>query len=326
MLIDTLLILLACGKSSKSEFEKLSESEKEKVLKIYRARKDSIDKGSDIGNRMLCSYHKHELPVVQMLDSAMRLGANVNCVCSLQGNVIKPSTRIPIVKKFIRKETKRVSAILHPLEIAISNQDSVAVRYLLELGADPNRSLFEKNKPLHRALSHHPIDGKTSEVQIAIAEMLVSYGANLDNQFIAFEFDVDRLSLFADFGADFNTLSNAGHAAIHTAARMRDQKVLMFLLSKGADVNLQDKNGRTALHFLADDDNSFEQIDLLMAAGADLYLTDEYGDEPIMKAARTSSANYSYLERFFDPNKSVHSKRDLEQAIAKASQRSADKR
>ena len=98
------LILHACNTKPKSAFESLSETDKQKALEMLRAKRDSIDEGTDVGNALLCTYDRYEVPIMQMLDSALNLGANVNCDCYFQGKRVKTGVKIPVVKKFIKEK------------------------------------------------------------------------------------------------------------------------------------------------------------------------------------------------------------------------------
>ena len=56
------------------------------------------------------------------------------------------------------------------------------------------------------------------------------------------------------------------------------------LATHGADVNAQDENGWTALHYAVRDDH-LDVVDLLLAAGADRSIKNDKGLTPRMNAA-----------------------------------------
>ena len=62
-----------------------------------------------------------------------------------------------------------------------------------------------------------------------------------------------------------------------------DAKMLERLLAQGADVNVQDSAGWSALHFAAQRQDA-DQIRRLLAAGADVEATDAYGNTPLFRA------------------------------------------
>lgn len=57
-------------------------------------------------------------------------------------------------------------------------------------------------------------------------------------------------------------------------------EVVNVLIIKGADVNAQDKDNRTPLHFAAQNNNK-EIVDALIKAGADVNIKDEDGKTPL---------------------------------------------
>jgi len=74
-----------------------------------------------------------------------------------------------------------------------------------------------------------------------------------------------------------------GRSDLHYAARDGDTKLVERLISRGADVNLADKNGWTPLHFAAQA-QSAPVAALLLDAGAKVDPPDVHENTPLFKA------------------------------------------
>ncbi|KAI9879308.1 MAG: hypothetical protein M1830_008959 [Pleopsidium flavum] len=149
-----------------------------------------------------------------------------------------------------------------------ATQKNVAtVRVLLERGADPDDMEAGSSEcartPMHICAhqaggSYSGLDAFENSVKrnaLAIAEALVKYGANID---------------VPD--------SNGITPLMETAKSCTSNPLLSWLLSKGASVNARDKIWKTALHHAGCDD----VIDVLLRAGADFDIRDEKGETALM--------------------------------------------
>lgn len=86
------------------------------------------------------------------------------------------------------------------------------------------------------------------------------------------------LNVWVDF------YSKDGQSALLKAVKARKVDSVEFLISKGADVNLQDSNGDTSLHLLASSSNSTELIEILLKNKARGDLKNNAGETALMKA------------------------------------------
>ncbi|KAI8025638.1 Adenylosuccinate lyase [Camellia lanceoleosa] len=84
-------------------------------------------------------------------------------------------------------------------------------------------------------------------------------------------------------GADVNLKNNGGRTALHYAASKGWLKIAEILLSHGANINLKDKVGCTPLHCAASTGNS-ELCELLIEEGAKVDAIDKAGQTPLMSA------------------------------------------
>lgn len=74
-----------------------------------------------------------------------------------------------------------------------------------------------------------------------------------------------------------------GEGAIHIVAKRGDATYLRYLLAKGADPNLRDRSGNTAMMLATEAGNS-ELIGILAAANANANLGNAGGETPLIRA------------------------------------------
>lgn len=107
-----------------------------------------------------------------------------------------------------------------PLIRATKNVDTPVIKLLLEGGADP--SIPQK-------------DYSTA--------MMVAIRAAASSEVNT----IEALKLFLDHGADVDSFNAAGQTALHVAVGRGSDDVIRFLASRGATLNLKDKQGHTPL-------------------------------------------------------------------------------
>jgi ankyrin repeat protein len=76
-------------------------------------------------------------------------------------------------------------------------------------------------------------------------------------------------------------------------------ELLKWLLDNGANINHQDKNGFSSLHF-AVKDHRFEATEILINSKADLELKDSNGNTPLMDAIFNSKGDYKIVALLID--------------------------
>lgn len=89
-------------------------------------------------------------------------------------------------------------------------------------------------------------------------------------------------------------------SALHVAVREGHERVALFLIDKGADVNVRDSNEFTPLHNAAWNGN-LEMIEMLLDAGADLSASNYAGDTALSLAQKNDRIEiYQFLiEKLF---------------------------
>lgn len=104
--------------------------------------------------------------------------------------------------------------------------------------------------------------------------------------------DTEKLIAYLDTGADINMkeVSPAGRPLICWASLGIQYECLKILIERGADVNIKDSSGSTALNYvcrLFPDDIRHEAAKLLLSKGADVNLYDNRYFSPLLHGAMT---------------------------------------
>ena len=108
--------------------------------------------------------------------------------------------------------------------------------------------------------------------------------------------DLEWAQQLLDEGADINArlIKAEGLTTLMMAVKKRkNADAAAWLLERGADPDVRNFSGRTALHLAARDGRA-EQVKLLLAADASVNLRDERGDTPLQYA---HNAGHKIVER-----------------------------
>jgi uncharacterized protein len=119
-----------------------------------------------------------------------------------------------------------------PLYRAAKSMDLAAMRLLVAKGADPSIGIADNSTPLMVAsgLGARPRGGE---------EDVVEKPGRAD--------PVDVIKLFVEAGADVDAINDLGNTALHYAAQTGATRVVEYLASKGAKLDVQNFQGKTAL-------------------------------------------------------------------------------
>jgi ankyrin repeat protein len=154
----------------------------------------------------------------------------------------------------------------YPLHVAVRQGRVVIARELIDHGAQLDARDALGRTPLHVALAN----GK-----VQAAELLLQRGADDDLQRLLFELvaeqalDRDTIELLVGRGVDLNARDDEGQAPLHRAVATGNLKLAKQLINAGADVNLTDSRGRTALEIAdAHADDEPTMLTLLEQYGA----------------------------------------------------------
>lgn len=190
------------------------------------------------------------------------------------------------------------------------------IKRLIKLGADVNSKTTQRGwTPLHIAAER----GHTQNMRVLIIKR-----ANInarDNEgktplHIAAQVgNLDAVSMLLHERAAVSARDNMGRTAFHLAAKVKtagggdDQtrtRILNKLHKAGANVNSQDIDGKTAMHFAAENDNASLVSHLFNVNRADKNLEDDNGFNALVHAAMNGhSRTADVLMKSIKLNKSV---------------------
>ncbi|CAH3176235.1 unnamed protein product [Porites evermanni] len=143
---------------------------------------------------------------------------------------------------------EKSSSLVSPLVVAVQNGNLDCVKVLLSYGAD-----IEVRGDFKYVSKDYPFHSVSFE---ACTPLFVAAAVNGN---------VGILSCLLDSGADLNAVTNTEeglYTPLMMAVRYRRIDAVKFLMDQGADANLQDKKGYTALHYVAMYYCSFDAIHL----------------------------------------------------------------
>jgi ankyrin repeat protein len=155
-----------------------------------------------------------------MVRTLLRHGANPNARLTA-----------PILVRVHDRGDGTLGAGATPLMRAAKKSDVVMMRELLQHGADPKLATKTGTTALMYA------SGFGGAGRFAIYEEHQATDAE--------QLEAARLCL--DAGADVNAVNDAGQSALHLAAASRDDGFVRLLAERGANMQLKDRQGRTAL-------------------------------------------------------------------------------
>lgn len=256
--IEEKIISLICYQSAQEISSKLPELSKEGIFLNFHA--------NDKETPLFKAIHKG-IDVVKLLTER---GADVNF-----GNLSKGSNYI------------------YPIQLAVSIEDQDIIDHLLKKGVNINFQDEETIDMFMYCIANSDID---------ILKKLVSHGLNifaLNSQILkhaALAKDYkEKINYLISLGLDVNTLDNDGNSSLLYVVKAYSRvlnllPVVMFLLEKRANINVQNREGKTPL-ILASEITYYDQesaknlIELLLKSGADISLRDFENKTALMTAS-----------------------------------------
>jgi uncharacterized protein len=148
-----------------------------------------------------------------------------------------------------------------PLHLAAGNEHIALMEYLISQGADINISADKNLSPIEYACVRNKYEA---------VELLVANGGNLKSdvcKYAAGMNHIDLLKYLIDIGADIDFKDYEGRTALHWAAQEGFYDVVEILINKGALLDIEDESEQTPL-YIASAENFLGIVNLLLKKGA----------------------------------------------------------
>jgi ankyrin repeat protein len=94
--------------------------------------------------------------------------------------------------------------------------------------------------------------------------------------------------------------------ALILATLHKNEDLLSWLIEQGANINHQDRNGDSALHFAGQEKNE-EAAKLLLDVGADLNVVDVYGNAPLWRAVFNAKDDMRIVKLYVEAGDNIDS-------------------
>jgi ankyrin repeat protein len=177
-----------------------------------------------------------------------------------------------------------------PLHLAISDAQLLdaepAIGVLLEHGANVNLRNHEGQTALHKASSRRD--------DIDTMHIILKHGLDvnaLDNNGLT-PLDLANsertVGLLLEHGANINLRNGQGQTALHKVSLLGNPNIIHLILNHGADVDAQDDGGSTPLHLVISDASPWDAeqaIGVLLERGANINMRNHEGQTALHKAS-----------------------------------------
>lgn len=111
----------------------------------------------------------------------------------------------------------------------------------------------------------------------------------------------------------------------HQAIAQRKTQIALDLIDRGIDLNCQDHNGQTPLHFLGMHPNR-ELADRILESGGNLSVRDIYGNTPLWTAVANPKRDYDLIQVLVDHGADPASTNNVGKAPIDVAEQSQDER
>ena len=178
-------------------------------------------------------------------------------------------------EKGIKINLKRKDG-LTPLHLAVKKGYLETSKSLLNLGANIDQSSKEGMTPFHIAVKENKIE---------IADLLIKHGADFQARSkeglvpLSYAFKNGQIKM-VDLLINNGAILSSAFPTIHEISAKGYTKLLKILIDGGINVDLPDKDKRTALHFAAAN-NKLQAVKILFKNGALLNSTDYLKNTPL---------------------------------------------
>ena len=179
------------------------------------------------------------------------------------------------------------------LDYAVSGNRIEITTLLLENGADPNEAprVLDDGSEMSELLKSYGVPPKDINAQGDMGWPMLVYVCRGDNRE-----HPDKVLRLLELGADIDVRNYKGKTALHCAAKAGFLTVIDLLIEKGATIDAPDNNGETALFeairsTIKDGEKQRAAIEALLAKGANPNFKNGKGLTPLQIAKRMRRAD-----------------------------------
>jgi len=166
-------------------------------------------------------------------------------------NAARNNNDVEVIKLLVDAGADVMAEVYHiylwtPLHSAICNKNVEIAKYLVSVGADVNAGLLEC-MPLYQSICHYNLEAALFLIAAgADANAPAEYGSPLHAAVCVNKPGyLDLAKLLVSKGAEVNRQDKDGYTPLHTASRHNgDVEFTKFLVSQVADVNVKTKSGK----------------------------------------------------------------------------------
>ena len=195
------------------------------------------------------------------------------------------------------------------LIMACAKRHEDAIRVLLKAGSDTNIAEINGSTCLMGAVT---VDCSKDALQAIIDHGADVNATHKDNQtalMACVHRHVDAIHVLLEAGSDTNVADNHGETCLmHAANSDCSKEVLQTIIDHGADVNATNSIKLTEL-MMACEEKHVDAIHLLLNAGADTNITDNYGQTCLMHAT-INDCSKEVLQAIIDHGADVNANKD----------------
>ncbi|KAF4463661.1 Ankyrin repeat domain-containing 17 [Fusarium albosuccineum] len=272
------------------------------LLLRFGASPDAI--GEDYGNALTAAAYDGTTHLVTMLLDA---GADINSENGWALQAAASKGHVKIVELLLERGAQVDACSTHQsmlqgtaLQAAVEAGDLEIVDILLEHGANPNIGGGLLTCPMIAAARMGEPDILNHLIK-AHADVNVRGGPNMSTPLInvATFFDESSIRAIIDAGADINLADEDGNTALMEAAQVGDAEAVQILLDKGADVLLKNHDNQNALQIALEMDSTecvkilVQHVSHILEA---LRLAIESGDAAVAAIVRSVEARKQGLD------------------------------
>ncbi len=135
--------------------------------------------------------------------------------------------------------------------------------------------------------------------------------ADVIRQAIDYATTSDAIALIEN--SDIDVLDGESRTPLIHAALAGNVELLSWLIAHGADINHQDRNGWSALHF-AVQERHIDGVNCLLTKGAAIDPKDAYGNTPLWRAAFDARGHYELVRLLAAHGADPHSKNNSDRS------------